>query len=307
MKKTLLIVGGGGFFGKSILDFMVKKKGIEKQIKKIIIITKSSNIFLSRDLKRKFLVNHMKIDITKTKKLPFADIIIYCVISDNYKLDHRGVINFYNIAKQSYRNSKIIYTSSGAVYGKQKKTNLRVKEIHFKRNKERFGNLKKEKYAKTKIKNEEIFKKLLKYSIKVSIVRCYAFVGKHIPLRSNFVVGNFIHDVLHGKTINVKSRHKVLRTYMHGYDLADCLLKIGLNSKKKFELYNIGSDDIIDIHDLAIDLGKKYKLNVKINKKFQDNIKDIYVPNISKFRKNYKYQKKLNSLKAINQTIREII
>ena len=54
MKKTLLIVGGGGFFGKSILDFMVKKKGIEKQIKKIIIITKSSNIFLSKDLRKNF-------------------------------------------------------------------------------------------------------------------------------------------------------------------------------------------------------------------------------------------------------------
>ena len=30
---------------------------------------------------------------------------------------------------------------------------------------------------------------------------------------------------------------------------------------------------------------KKYKLNVKINKKFQDIVKDIYIPNISKFRK----------------------
>ena len=31
MKKTLLIIGGGGFFGKSILDFMSKKKGLEKK------------------------------------------------------------------------------------------------------------------------------------------------------------------------------------------------------------------------------------------------------------------------------------
>ena len=34
---------------------------------------------------------------------------------------------------------------------------------------------------------------------------------------------------------------------MDGYDLADCLLKIVLNNKK-YEIYNIGSDDIIDIH-----------------------------------------------------------
>ena len=98
MKKTLLIIGGG-FFGKSILDFMLKKKGLEKKIKKIIIITKSSNIFLSKDLRKKFLIDHIKLDITKAKKLPYADLIIYCVISNNYKLDHKGVKNFYNIAK----------------------------------------------------------------------------------------------------------------------------------------------------------------------------------------------------------------
>ena len=69
----------------------------------------------------------------------------------------------------------------------------------------------------------------MNYKIKVSIVRCFAFVGKHIPLKSNFVVGNFINDIINRKTINVKSKHRVLRTYMDGYDLADCLLKIVLN------------------------------------------------------------------------------
>ena len=306
MKKTLLIVGCG-FFGKSILDFMIKKKGLENKIKKIIIITKSSNIFLSEELIKKFTVNHIKLDISQTKTLPSADLIIYCVISKNYKLDQKGVKNFYNIAKQNFRNSKIIYTSSGAVYGKQKKNNLKVKEVHYNKNREKLENIKKEQYAKTKIKNEQIFKKLLKYKINVSIVRCFAFVGKHIPLKSNFAVGNFIYDIINHKTINVKSKYRVLRTYMHGNDLADCLLKIVLNSKKKYEIYNIGSDDIIDIHDLAIDLGKKYKLKVKVNKTFKDIIQDIYVPNISKFRKNYSYKKKFNSLKAINQTITEII
>ena len=125
VKKTLLIIGGG-FFGKSILDFMLKKKGLEKKIKKIIIITKSSNIFLSKRLRKKFIIDHIKL-ISLKLKVPYADLIIYCVISNNYKLDHKGVKNFYNIAKQNFVNSKIIYTSSGAVYGKQKKINLELR------------------------------------------------------------------------------------------------------------------------------------------------------------------------------------
>ena len=80
------------------------------------------------------------------------------------------VKNFYSIAKKTLK-FKIIYTSSGAVYGKQKKINLDLKE-NFNRNKEKFENIKKEEYAKTKIKNEKIFKKLLNYKIKISIVRC---------------------------------------------------------------------------------------------------------------------------------------
>ena len=79
MKRTLLIIGGSGFFGKSIIDFLEKKSGIEKKINKIIIITKSSNVFLSKKFKQKFQVNHLKQDISKIKNLPFAHIIIYHV------------------------------------------------------------------------------------------------------------------------------------------------------------------------------------------------------------------------------------
>ena len=43
------------------------------------------------------------------------------------KLDHKGVKNFCNIAKK-FINSKIIYTSSGAVYGSKKKSILELKK-----------------------------------------------------------------------------------------------------------------------------------------------------------------------------------
>ena len=307
MKRTLLIIGGSGFFGKSIIDFLEKKRGIEKKINKIIIITKSSNVFLSKKFKQKFQVNHLKQDISKIKNLPFAHIIIYCAISYDFSNDIKAVTNFCNIAKHNYPNSKIIYTSSGAVYGKQTEKNFRVEEVSFKKKKIKFENLRKQKYAEIKIKNEKLFQKLLKYKIKISIVRCFAFAGKHLPLESNFVLGNFIYSIIKNKTINFKSESKVLRTYMHSDDLADCLLKIGLNRKRNYEIYNLGSEDVVDIYSLSKYLGKKFKLKLKAKKQMKHVNKDIYIPDTSKFRKDYKYKKKLLSFKAINKTIREII
>ena len=57
MKKTLIIVGSSGFFGKSLLSFLENKKDIQKKIGKIYLINrgKSKNI-ISKKLKKKKLI-----------------------------------------------------------------------------------------------------------------------------------------------------------------------------------------------------------------------------------------------------------
>ena len=51
---------------------------------------------------------------------------------------------------------------------------------------------------------------------------------------------------------------------MFADDLAHCLLKIIFSNKTNFNLYNIGSEDKIDIRELAYKLAKKYKLETNI-------------------------------------------
>ena len=57
----------------------------------------------------------------------------------------------------------------------------------------------------------EIFKKLAKSGIKVAIARCYAFVGKYLPRESNYVIGNFIQNILNKQNIEVKSNYHIIR------------------------------------------------------------------------------------------------
>ena len=304
MKKSILIIGGGGFFGKSIIDYFLKKKNLKNKINKIIIITKSSKNFIHPELKKNYKIIQIKNDIANFKKIPFADYVIYCVRSRSFKEDCRGVKNYSKLAKKYHVNSNIVYTSSGAVYGKQSKKISRIKENVPVDSSQKLSKTKKS-YAIQKIKNEEVFQKLSNFGPNVVIARCFAFVGKNLPLESNYVVGNFISSILNKTEIIVKSNVKVVRSYMHSDDLAESLIKLALYNDTKFSIYNIGSENIIDIHALAKKLSKKYKIKNITQRNISKKYYDRYVPSISKFRKKFKFKKQLNSYSAIIKTIKE--
>ena len=304
MKKSILIIGSGGFFGNSILDYLKKKKVLKKKINKIILLSRSKKNLIHPELKNNYKVIQIKEDISKAKKIIYADYIIYCAISKNYNDDYKSVKNYFKLAKRYHKNSSIVYTSSGAVYGKQLKKNIRINDLQKVDTKKYFSPLKR-KYALLKIKNEKIFQNLSNENIKVCTARCFAFVGKYLPLDSNYVIGNFIKSILDNKSIEVKSKIKVTRTYMHAHDLAECLIKLAFNNSTNFTTYNIGSDNIIDIHSLARKLSKKYKIKNINQKNISKKDYDRYVPSISKFRKKFQFKKQLNSYNAIIKTIKE--
>ena len=242
--------------------------------------------------------------ISKLKKIPFADYVIYCVINKNYIQDYKAVCNYYNLAKRYHLKSRILYTSSGAVYGQQPKIIKKIKENYLFKNKRiDFYNYNKNIYSMTKLKNEEIFKKLGKIGIKVSIARCFAFVGKHLPRDTNFVVGNFIKNILNKEKIEAKSIHNVIRSFMHEDDLVVWLFKILKRANINCPIYNVGSDQEVNIRKLALYLSKKYKLPIKL-KKIKSNFEDRYLPSIHKSKKELNLKLQYSNYRAINEVIK---
>ena len=305
-KKSILIIGSSGFFGNSILDYLNKNKSSFRKINKIILLSKSNKNKISKLLKKNYKIEQILGDISKIKKLPYADYIIYCVISKNLSNDEKGVKNYIKLAKKFHRGSKVLYTSSGAIYGKQSLNIRGFSEKYYPKPLNHKSIIRK-KYAITKYKNEKLFNSLNKENINVIITRCFAFVGKSLPLNKNFVIGNLIKNIVEKKKLVIKSDKKVLRSYMFADDLAHCLLKLTLSNKTNFNLYNIGSEDKIDIRQLAYKLAKKYKLETKIKKIKNKSKHDTYIPNILKFRKEFNYNKKLDSYKAIIKTIKLVL
>jgi dTDP-glucose 4,6-dehydratase len=303
MSKSLLIIGASGFFGRSIFDYILHNSK-EKNISKIILLSRSiSKIKIKKKNNKKIKIKIISADISKLKKILYADYVIYCAINHNYREDYRAVSNYYKLAKKYHFKSKILYTSSGAVYGQQPKNIKKIQENHLLNNKRiNFKNKNKNNYSITKLKNEEIFKKLAKSEIKVAIARCFAFVGKYLPRKSNYVIGNFIKNILNKEKIEIKSDYYVVRSYMHESDLAHWLLKIVKNSDTNCPIYNVGSDQAIEIRKLALHLSRKYNLGIKLKKKIS-NIKDVYLPSISKAKNSLKLKLKYDNLKAVNEVI----
>ena len=88
------------------------------------------------------------------------------------------------------------------------------------------------------------------YGLETVIARCFAFLGRDLPLDVHFAVGNLIRDALYSQEIVVSGDGTAIRSYMDQRDLATWL-SILLDHGKAGHAYNVGSDVEINIRDLA--------------------------------------------------------
>lgn len=122
------------------------------------------------------------------------------------------------------------------------------------------------------------------FGIEVVIARCFAFVGPDLPLDVHFAIGNFIRDALTRDAIEVAGDGAPLRTYMDQEDLAHWLLTL-LEHGRPGEAYNVGSDEVISIAELAYlvrDLLAPEKPVIIHGRQSDTQGRDCYVPDIRK-------------------------
>lgn len=304
--KTLLIIGGTGFFGNSLLKFLSNSKFLKKKINKIIVISrkKLKKFDYLEQLKKNYTIKKINCDILKLTSLPYADYVIYAAILKNFRQDYLAVKNYTRLAKKYHKKSKILFTSSGAIYGKQPKNIKGFKENYLQNNKKiSYEKNYKKKYAYYKMKSEELFHKLGAIGIKTSIARCFSFVGEFIPRNSNFIIGNFIDNILKNEKISIKSDYVINRSYMYSDDLVKCLLKIIESATPRCPTFNVGSNDAVSLHDVAKFLAKNYNLELSFPK-ISSKQHDSYIPNTDLLKKKLNFRKNFNSIDAILKTIK---
>ena len=290
--KTLLVIGGTGFFGKSILDAFGRGLLMPWNVTHVIAMSRHADALLkmapqlvSKD------VTLLSADISTTDSLPYADYVIHAAASTDVR-DYTaqpeqerlniqaGTHHYCELAKQFHANSKIVYVSSGAVYGRQPPELEKISEGYQFLNAEDIPEGKRD-YACAKRDAELAVIKLGADGFYVSIARCFAFVGRWLPRDQHFAIGNFMRDILEGGPIVVQTKHQVYRSYMYADDLVEWLMTIANNASKKCPTYNVGSDEAILLDDLANKLAQFYNIKAEIPLATDGKV-DRYIPSIEK-------------------------
>jgi dTDP-glucose 4,6-dehydratase len=290
--KTLMVIGGSGFFGKSILD--AHRRGLLRPWETSRIIVVARNAGALRQSYPDLIgddVQLLNADIGEARDLPPADYVIHAASTtdarryiDAPREERRNILrsidNYCDIARATHRHCKILYTSSGAVYGQLPSDLLAVTEDHVPAE---VGGLVayKRDYAEAKLAAERRLARLGTEGLRVSVARCFAFVGAYLPRDQHFAIGNFIEDGLHGREIRVNAQKAVYRSYMHADDLVRWLMTIADHADGECPIYNVGSDDGRTVADVASLVARKFGVEVSIPAITSDEV-DRYVPSTMK-------------------------
>jgi dTDP-glucose 4,6-dehydratase len=315
--KSLLLTGASGFFGIALLDALVVFNSIN-----VTNPCKITALSRSRDRIYKIaphLINDKNINFVSSDVRQYVfpkerfDFIIHAaspvdpVVLSLNRLDCGDIIitGTRKILEESTKNKpeKILFVSSGAVYGAQSPD---VKLIDENLSGGPVLNNPASIYAEAKRYAETlccIFAE--EHNLKISIARPFTFVGPYQDINSGFAVSQFIKAVLKRESIIIQGDGTALRSYCYSADLVIGLLKILLNDQKG-GIYNIGSDKEISIFGLALEIIKiiGVECNIEVKKVADPKRKPArYIPDISLIRSELSFDLKFNLNESLRRTI----
>ena len=314
--SEILITGGTGFIGKWILSFLFFLNNTHHFNIKISVISRNPGKFQEQypEIETNSFLTWLKGDIRDfTVPAKYYDYFIHAATEADAELNIKEPLFMSDVIVNGTKRlldyailckpRKILFLSSGAVYGKQPDSiSGFVEDDSFAVNQLEIG----ASYGESKKFAEFLCVNYARrYNLSVSIARCFAFVGPYLPLTKHFAIGNFINDGLSNRDIIVRGNGLPLRSYMYASDMVIWLLSILLQGNN-CEAYNVGSDKALSIGNLALKVSSFFaNHNVKIlNQVKEMDRNQNYVPNVDKAKDQFKFFEEIDLNEGIKRTIK---
>jgi len=249
---TIIILGGTGFFGKSLL-----KKLKEKKLSyKLLIHEKTLDdkfCFLGDISNATFLENYVCDN----------DVIVNLVGQKNENMFEQNVKGSYNLLNSiiKKKNVRVIFASTLLVYG------------------ETIGNTSNENdlpkpvnnYGMIKLLSENIYKLYSDlFRLDITVLR---FANIYDHEKKHGIISNCIKSITQQKPIMVTQTGNQVRDFLYIDDAVQAILNVIQNQPKGFEIFNICSGIGIEINQV-IEIFEKYSKK-KISKIYVDDKSDV--------------------------------
>lgn len=252
----ILLTGGTGFFGKWLLRSFLELRNAQGLDTSMAVLSRDPKRFL--DSCSEF-VDQPGLDFIAGDVRSFTppagrtfDFVIHGATAASAKLDQDDPEEMYSVITDGTRHllevvkrceaRRLLYISSGAVYGTQPLTLSHVPET--------YEGVPTTAYGRGKKASEQLCLDASTGRFECVIARPFAFVGPYLPLDTHFAIGNFIRDCLENRPIVIRGDGTPLRSYLYAADLAEWLWTLLLRGEHG-RAYNVGSEDAISIRDLA--------------------------------------------------------
>ena len=284
---NIIVLGGSGFVGKSLLQKLESKKF------KVKVMVNSSKI------KNKFKKFHGDILDKKTfeNQIKNGDIIINLVgqynghISNFIDLNIKGGLNLLESCKGK-KNIKIILISSIDAYGEN---------MHY-ASKEKDKSSPQNNYGLIKLLAEKMYENFANiHGLDVIVLRLSNLYG---PNKKNGLILNILKAIKKNGTVSINHNGKQQRDYLFIEDAVDGIIKAIQCRLKKYNVINISSGKryrSTEIIKLAQELSHK-KLKFKLKKTVPDE-KCIWANNF-KAKKLLKFAPKISIKHGLNLTLK---
>ncbi len=296
---AVLLTGGTGFFGRALLRHWRALDTCGGRVPQVTLLSRSPVAFFQRHPEFRSLpwLTLVEGDVTKLESFParreFGHVLHAAADStlgpmltplQRYEQIVDGTRNLLEFAR-SCGKPRFLLVSSGGVYGPQPAELDAIPETYCGMPDPLVAG---HAYSIAKRAAEHLCALYQDaYGIEVVVARCFAFVGRDLPLDAHFAIGNFIADALAGRPIRVSGDGTPVRSYLDQHDLARWLL-VMLERGRPGRAYNVGSGEAITIAALA-DLVREViapSMAVQLAGSAHSlgNFRNRYVPDVSRAR-----------------------